>query len=254
MDLIKAKVYDEKSNLFIVELDKGGLLIPNAYFDCDYLDMFQVKHRVSDVWRYIVRIENNDIKVIELEKCPEIDSRFADRSAVETVGSNVILLILESPHKDEYSKNPHNKHELKPKAPAQGSTGTHIKKYLHVVLAKTDLVDGVYHLVIANPVQYMCSLGIFNHQIKARNKIRDDVWKAIWDIQDVNKRFVIRDEFLVRYGLYNPKVTINACTQLLRGCVTELLLQNSVTNLYETDHPSIRWNTLKDKIEVVKIA
>ena len=61
-------------------------------------------------------------------------------------------------------------------------------------------------------------------------------------------------EFMARYKFYNPKVTINACTRPSTDYVTELLLNNRVTNLYKTDHPSIRWNTQKDKIEVVKLA
>lgn len=255
MNIKKANVYDAQGHAYCIELDIGGLAIPDGYCDGDVLDIFQIKHRVPDVWRYTVLATNGEISVSALTKAKEIDSKFADRPAIDTLDSKVIMLILESPHKDEYDKKHAGSNDLTPKAPAQGSTGNNINKYLPIVLKKIGLLDGCYSLVISNPIPYICSLGIFpnNPLTKARNKIRDQVWEAIWHIQDDDGRFPIQQDFMARYAKYQPEYVINCCTKPSTDHVTKLLVKHNVSHLYRTDHPAIRWNTEQDNLIVDKI-
>jgi hypothetical protein len=102
-----AKIYDDKNQCHDSSFDIKNLTIPNIYEDSNgNLNIFQINHRVPDVWRYSVKICNGNISVLEIIKDTNIDSKFKDRYAIDAIGSKVILLILESPHKDEYNYDP----------------------------------------------------------------------------------------------------------------------------------------------------
>ncbi|HEY8036858.1 MAG TPA: hypothetical protein VIF37_14855 [Methylobacter sp.] len=250
---IKAKVDCNDEEYITDEIDISPITQEqiNAYCTEEYLDIFQNKHRVPDVWRYIVEVSNENIEVMPVDKTIPL-SDFNDRPAADAKGKKNILLILESPHKSEYKHDKKN-FTLNPKAPAQGYTGRNIEIYISDILKKIpDLADGSYNLVISNPIPYLCSLGIFTD--KLNTKVRDSVWNAIWDITNEKGEYVIREDFISRCKLYQPEYIINCCTAKLKQNVTDCLLTNKFSsNLYTAHHPSAWKYQTKEKLNILKI-
>ena len=107
-----------------------------------------------------------------------------------------IVIILESPHKDEYSK--------KITAPAMGTTGENINKYLLDILNKKignpQIDKKEYDVILMNAIQYQTSLGIYTEYF------RDRVWLTLWNKGDLRK------EFIKRLEGYNADIVFNFCT------------------------------------------
>ena len=130
----------------------------------------------------------------------------------EQRGIGNIVLLLESPHKDEYIADP--------KRPACGKTGRNIDLYLCGVLddiigelnkagfSVAEHIDPGCHVIISNPIQFQTSLHAIHGQplVGTWNKLRDNVWRTLWREEH------IRQCFRARLGCYYPKVIINACT------------------------------------------
>lgn len=261
MDIIieESNVISHKTQ---ANINLGGTTISTVYFlnqnGISFLNIFKVQHRVPDVWRYTVNICNGVANILTIPKSIN-SSYFSDRPAIEGkwLGREVILLILESPHRDEYDQSHTSYVYLKPIAPAQGNgvgdAGGAIERYLHLVLTKMNLVDGFYSLIIANPIPYCCSLGVF-YQSGLNKKLRDNVWKAIWNITNASGKKFIQDDFTARCAIYKPKYIINCCTSELQCYVTTLLVRNNFTILYKAPHPAMQWNiNYKKGIPVEKI-
>lgn len=112
---------------------------------------------------------------------------------------NILLLILESPHQDEFDKNG------EPIGPANGTTGTNIRE--HIAEIFPNFSD--YHLILMNAIPFQCSLGV------ATEHFRDNVFKAAWDDDKVGAGFFEDRLKKLLYKLQkNSKnvVVVNACT------------------------------------------
>jgi len=85
---IKAKVDCNDEEYITDEIDISPITKEqiNAYCAGEYLDIFQNKHRVPDVWRYIVEVGNADINIIPVDKysCIEKPAKSAERTTVRT--------------------------------------------------------------------------------------------------------------------------------------------------------------------------
>lgn len=145
-------------------------------------------------------------------------------------GRNIVLL-LESPHKDEYEYN--DDRIGRRKAPASGSSGRNINRYLHNVLShiNEDSIVPHSHVIISNPVQFQASLhAIHRLSIKGwRKTLRDNVWRTLWDEP------MIKQGFRHRLLTYRPSLIINACTASLK-----CLVSGELPNLprCEVGHPA----------------
>lgn len=124
-----------------------------------------------------------------------------------------LVLLLESPHENEYANGCIDR----PLAPALGETGRNIRDHLmHVIRECNHLYscfgqDVKVRVMIANPIQFQCSLVSIIKNFSSWKKARDDVWKALWN------REPIRNEFGERLAGYCPNFVINACTHDV-GC------------------------------------
>ena len=204
----------------------------------DITGMFGPENRVRDVDRYRV-IVRNGVCCVAPHLCGEVaprTNRFNDlRPNCADLG-RTILLLLESPHKDEYRcGDPHC-----PIAPAQGQTGTRIKQHLERMLNDspvTDCSDVTYRVIIANPVQFQTSLWtIHEGTLPHWRRLRDAIWKTLWDVCE------IRQDFCSRLQCYYPDVVLNCCTSGLRKRVTAYLCQRGLAaRTYVAPHPST-WN------------
>ena len=178
-----------------------------------------------------------------------------------------LVILLESPHEQEYAAGCIDR----PIAPALGMSGKNIRDCLMSVIGNCnhlyDLLGRNVRVIIANPIQFQCSLmsTIEYRSVRGKRnwrKVRDLVWKALWSRQAIQRD--CRDRLIE----YSPDFIINACThdercnsrwkvqrtphdrRSLNDCTlgcrkrkVHLLLRNfSSAHIYEANHP-YRWHT-----------
>lgn len=210
---------------------------------------FGAQNVVRDVDRYRLSLSEEQIvlrphSVCEVSPC---SNRYYDVPPEEpsTNYSKTVVIVLESPHKDEYLRD-----VSQPIAPAQGTTGSNIQRWLGCVLRRCskllDELEGNTRVVITNPVQFQTSLSSVIRS-SSSEKVRDAVWGAIWSLQP------IKDDFSARLERYRPDIVINACThdincKCLKGdtackkhkiwCFLDHLDHLQAASIYKVDHPS----------------
>lgn len=187
------------------------------------------ERRVKDVFRYRVKFSRGEeglqVTCAPLAENEVIGSNFNDSFADSINGTRVIVLIIESPHRNEYVSG-----TLSPISPAQGATGLNIAKFIADVLRQSlsrqrrggvDIqYDVDYQLVICNPVQFQASLFHLHGRSlsgKAEKMLRNISWRALFEIES-------RD-FIARLSRYMPKMIINACTVELQSDVGFVVAQ-----------------------------
>lgn len=206
--------------------------------DVRIFGMFHSCRAIPDVDRYRVRKNGNSICLYEHNSNEIYGSNYNDRGVSSgEYASSTIVLLLESPHKDEYTNDGY------PIAPAQGATGDKIHKYLGTLLCHlSPHINDKDRIIIANPVQYQTSLDMILESNKLNKKVRDRIWNCLWKIESV------KTDFLCRINKYRPNIIINACTggrkkNSLRRTVSKFIAKKRlcVGRLYEIDHP-YNWN------------
>lgn len=230
-----------------IDIKANDSVISEINVDLEYINInddniIEVKNfittetKVKDVHRYDIHI-NNDNK-IELFYYDEKNNDFADSKFYDLPTSKydgempVILMILESPHKNEYK---YEGDKIIPIAPAQGKTGINIEEHIEYIIReikKYQKLDcGEYRFLICNPVPYQTSLdALFGKGIVS--DLRNKVWKAIWDCE------FCKEDFNKKIGKYKPKIIINACTKDLKEYINMYLQENKYENIFSTTHPA----------------
>lgn len=137
-----------------------------------------------------------------------------------------IIVLLESPHIDEYIPNNANF-----SGPAMGKTGNRFNnqaiklfnKFISVMkkallLSKKEEFD-VYFI---NAIQYQCSLGNKNFN----RDIRDFVFTELWN----SKPNSFKDDLIERLNILKPDLIINACTKnLQQTCCNKRAIVNELS-------------------------
>ena len=161
-------------------------------------------------------------------------------SNISNQDAQVVVIILESPHINEFDQNG------APIGPAMGKTGENISNYILNVLKK-HYSDGKYKIMLMEAVSYQCS----NGEPKINGQKRDTVFKDVW----VNGG---EDDFKVRLKSYHPDIVINACTGGVRKIDSQSTLNSLVDsavrklgfkNYYYSSHPSSYWFGIKRMIK-----
>ena len=195
-------------------------------------NFFEVNSEVPDVSRY--RIGDGGQLV---HHCDVPESRLH----IQTQSGSIVLL-LESPHKDEYQFQNINC----PIAPARGKTGENIHRCLGTVLSciETERIVPGCKVIISNPIQLQTSLHAIHGKSVRVSKwgtLRDHVWRTLWGGEEE----YITQCFLARLRRYHPKVIINACTGDLKKNDSLKSLVNKVVReifpnvpRYGAHHPS----------------
>ena len=84
---------------------------------------------------------------------------------------NILVLVLESPHTDEFDENGN------PIGPANGTTGRNIREHISKIFPNFSN----YHLILMNAIPFQCSLGFpLSKKEKENLKRRDEVFGAVW--------------------------------------------------------------------------
>ena len=220
------RVIRESGSPNVVQCDNGDVLVK---------DFFGVNNRVHDVSRYRIDCNRQPVRHFDV---PESRLQTQLRS---------IMLLVESPHIDEYQFGNINF----PIAPANGATGKNIDRCLGHVLSRTDeqLIEPGYHVIISNPIQFQTSLkSIHRNGLEGEwNELKDNVWKALWNDGEGGEGVpgYIKLCFRTRLNTYRPSLIINGCTDLLTEHVSNFVieeLQNVAelhnVHLYNVGHPS----------------
>lgn len=207
--------------------------------------------------QHVCKIENIQNDYFDLEKRKNI---FTDGTSTVIENNipdaeNIFLLILESPHRDEfYAKDVKDKngtiihHKGEPIGPANGPTGTNIRE--HIAEIFPDFSN--YHLVLMNAIPFQCSLGVIPEHF------RDDVFNVAWNDENIGARFFEKRLKNLLDKLEKKNVVIvNACTKDnkdnskkkngRKNNVTEIIknliesktvVKKVVKEVWETPHPS----------------
>lgn len=163
----------------------------------------KVEKSINDICedQYIGRLEinNNTVESIDrwIIKKHRIDKKEKLYKLNKENGEKLLVIVLESPHKDEFSKDIIG--------PALGSTGRMLDEQLELkinnYLQTNSLQDGTYKIILMNGIQYQTSLGINTEYF------RDRIWIKMW----IENNY--REEFINRLKTYEPDVIINLCTK-----------------------------------------
>ena len=158
---------------------------------------------------------------------------------------NCILIILESPHFDEYDTITHQA-----KGPAYGTTGKWFEKNFLNILNNSNVVldkNLIYDIIFINSVQYQASQGMKPLKLL----IKDKNWLSFW-----HKGF--NADLCKRIRTFNRNtIIINACTyggkklhdrvHSVLYCAYQKHIGNT-NNLYQSYHPSTWWREERRKI------
>lgn len=167
------------------------------------------------------------------------------REEITKVSQNtkIVLLILESPHTDEYLQD--NSGCWRARGPACGCTGYWIRHHLLTVLqfVNSSIDYTQWELLLVNAVRFQCSLGR-NLQQRQNRCLKEKILRKCLQTHVFRKdlRDMVRDVVDGRTCL-----VVNACTKQTRGAVTELLLPNVSNGVVECDHPS-SWRRGKARV------
>ena len=254
-ELFKNDNFFNKTNKYFENIFININLVP----DVIRYDFICHKSKTKIAWQ-LKQINSKNWKLIS-------ESKFHDFNYPQkTIKEKAIVLIIESPHNDEYQYLDINKDEIaicnstkdkfekiknikyiNPIASAQGTTGNNIEKWLINILSNLNF-EGIckYKIIISNPIQFQTSLHFLHGQSLSNNQtysdLRDEVWTKLWSIPKY------QTNFKKRLFNYKPYIVINSCTKNLREVINVFLLRNktSFDRVYVTTHPS-SWNISKNR-------
>ena len=246
-----------QGNHFKVSVNAGIVDFLNNFASSRYYDSRTKKveesffnMRIAPVFRYKIKRMDSNILLYEFKNKDKafLCSRYNDHPISEAGGKNIVL-ILESPHQDEFSRM------FEPIAPAQGETGIQIEAHICDLLRRipSAIMDNqIYNLLIVNPVPCQTSLN-YLHKMPLQGvykTLRDKVWKCLWE----NDSTKIKKEFIKTIETLKPKLILNLCTANLSEYVDRELVQISLKGckIYKAWHPS-SWFKGMGNIEVEKV-
>lgn len=212
--------------------------------------IFSETNRVPDVDRYRIGRSGTVWYVKPHQVCEVGQTRrnnFKDILPANNFGGRTLVVILESPHRNEYLDCDIGE----PIAPAQCTTGNNIRDKLADILnghddLSTHLISGT-RVILCNPVQFQASLASVVSDGQA--PLTKPVWKKIWALNEV------KQNFLCRLSSYRPDFIINACTRELKDLVTSSLVERCHdlgAELYKGYHPSVWAQARRRHLELVQ--
>lgn len=176
------------------------------------------KRKCEDQFVGLLKVERRNARFCKWLKCSLEKEKRQNRQKLhdELFAYNdipIILIVLESPHKDEFETLKYN---IEKPMPAMAITGDNLFKLLpkymnrinatseHVGVSRgmgyVDMPSGIYRVLLVNAIQYQCSLG--DEPKKYRNKIFNSMWN----------NEIVRQDFINRISINNVKVIINSST------------------------------------------
>jgi hypothetical protein len=209
---------------------------------------FREYKKVKDKYRYNLISKSNAWLLTKTNGQPiqvppsKDDISREDQDIPETdENTQVILVVLESPHKKEYSEDGF----FKPLSPANGTTGVNFYKYFTTCVLPILTYKGLilnpnmkYKIFFVNPVPFQTSLYEI-HKINRRPKnlpknvlkeLRDKIWRALYP--------ELEQDFKARVISYSPNIILNGCTSELKDAVKATLGSIQFVQMFKMPHPS----------------
>jgi hypothetical protein len=153
--------------------------------------------------------------------CRHVNDFHSREPAIPCKKLSRVVLIMESPHTQEFVGSP---------GPAKGRTGFQIRQHLTKLPLESDI--STLELILVNSIQYQCSLGV-NAKIH-----RDKVFRRFWE-EGGQENFEERLKQLYSLG----DVLLNCCTdgnpsKGIRNLVTSAIHNSlGMVPLYSGPHP-----------------
>lgn len=181
----------------------------------------------------LIRIERNNACLSQWLNCSLSTSKNErdelNKQLLQKKEMPIFLIVLESPHKEEYESNTD---DIKIPMPAMGETG----KKLHLFLPKyinrikatiesetiskgigyVDIKNEIYRVLLVNAIQYQCSLG--EDTVKYRTSVFCEMWR----------KEEVKDNFKSRIDWDNVKVVLNCCTNGNKSSSIRKLIQDEI--------------------------
>lgn len=225
---IKNKLIEGKTSFIQHSNDK--IIVKSTFFDESLV--------VKNVCRHILTKQDNKFKL----SCPEtkhkdfVRSKYNDYPIIEKSILPSIIIVLESPHQDEYIEESEKIISI---APAQGDTGTQIAKKIHQIINNNkDLLEILdrkeYRVLIINPVPYQTSLYLLHKQSLSGvyKKLRDKVWLELWQRNEN-----LKESFINLLNNIKPKLILNCGTANVSKHISEALITTKF-EVFVVRHPS----------------
>lgn len=214
--------YFQSTSSFLSQNADGELMVKSGFFASS--------RKVGDVHRYSLQFVSGRWSLAKPNG--EVLTKFAGKQHDQPVSgrANQLVLLLESPHKDEYD----SKHQAL--GPALGASGRNIFTYFtsHVVPILENFGLNIdkkkeYSFCIVNPVQYQASL-VDIHKEGLIKGIRDKVWMALWP--------ECKADFIKRLKSYTPDIILNGCTSEVKGELKGAIATVQGAQCFDVTHPS----------------
>lgn len=202
---------------------------------------FKKNKQVQNVTRFFVKLIGEDVVIESPTKKNSLllNSNYADDIIDFNYKHKTIMIILESPHIDEYEPKTE---KLTPIGAAQGQTGKKIEKNINQLIHSLKNLNVIeeqhlYRVILINAVNYQTSLH-FIHQKPMNNhyrELRDKIWLKMWtEIPQVKNDLVKQI-----HSLKKDSIVINACPKSLKPFINQEIIQSTTKYfLFESNHPT----------------
>lgn len=216
----------------------------NKYGDCNTANGECLPKPVQDEYVATIKVSNGNCTFCRNSIYNDKKARPKDTiKEIENEEREVICIVLESPHKDEYNSSG------EPLGPALSSTGKNISDHFVDILndaiknGVVSITDGDYSLLLIEAVSYQCSNAQSLNITTNKNK-RDKVFAEAWENGG-------KEDFLERIRSANPILIVNSCTgrmknvdneKSLKGKINEALISAGYDEItVSSPHPSSSW-------------
>ncbi|MGE7673485.1 hypothetical protein ACQKMV_07905 [Lysinibacillus sp. NPDC094403] len=213
---------------------------------------FSDSYKVHNVYRYSIKISDGigELYCFQEGYNHYNNSIYNDYDILHESELPSIVILLESPHSEEYSL------EYTVKGPAQGKTGEYIESEIKSIInniiksREINIDDGEYRIILVNPIPFQTSLHYLHNGSLTRSyykMLRDRVWLELWE-----KEGVFQLELQELLNKLNPIIVLNSCTSNLKDPINKFLIKNGISsNVYTTRHPSGWWDEINlEKLKV----
>lgn len=224
----------------------------NIYYNKKWKTDIIYNKACPDICAGEIGLDNNNKFFFDSDKRSDMSFFYE----VETPEENekTIVIILESPHYDEYKDG-------ETINPAKGMTGKNLADYFDLLInvvistySKTIIKGSKCRIILMNSIPFQCSLGKSVNNSNCQ-PVRDLIFDKIWELEDIKK------DFIARLESYNPDVIFNFCTSgdmNLKNKVQERIKEYCSKNsknveLYTGNHPSC-WKTKNEEKPYLNIA
>jgi len=185
-------------------------------------NVFEKKNKIDDVIKWT--IVNGKIKLSDEKICNGLDG--------EESNGTLIIVILESPHREEFIK----------KIPASKKTGEGIFEMIKLIKKLKQIKNG--KVIVMNRVSYQTSLARYYKTPDMHSALKNKILRIFWNNELVRENFSKRLQQYMALP-FSEKIIINS-NSANKDARLESIIKNEIgaAEYIRTSHPS-RWGRFK---------